>query len=155
MDRVSSGALALRKLASDGSARQMVYAGRDAAMIVAVGALVFVVASKPLGIVIGVFGLLLFAVFSLVVLTSGSRLQKAVREPARIRAVVLANRTKRAALARGWVVGVDNRVVTVPFLAADADVVTAAFARTMPALPLLRFDDEVSARDDVKRLTHS
>jgi lysozyme family protein len=151
-DKVSAGALALRRLARDGAAKQMAFALRDAAVIIGVGVLALFL-SKPLGLVVIVAGVVMLGMFAFAVLTSGSRLQKIVRDPARIRAVVLANGTKRSVLARGWIVGVDNRAVTVPFLASDADVVAATFVRTIPAKPLSRFDDEASARAEVKRLS--
>ncbi len=145
-------AMALRKLVRAGSVKQLAFAARDAAAIVVVGVGAYFLA-KPVGTVIVAIGVLLFAVFALVVLTSGARLEKAVRDPDRIRSVVIANTTKRASLARLWVLGSDNRSVTVPLLASDADVAAAALRRVIPSGAVVRFDDERAARAEVERLS--
>ena len=154
-DKASTAAMALRKLARAGSAKQMLFAARDMAGIVLVSVLLFVIVSKPVGLVIGAIGVVMFATFAFAVLTSGARLQKIVRDPSRIASIILANTTKRSVLARAWIVGSDNRSVTIPFLSADADVVAATFGRAVPAKAVKRFDDETSARAEAKRLSTS
>jgi hypothetical protein len=148
----STTALALRKLVRAGSVKQLAFAARDAAAIVVVGVGAYFLA-KPLGIVIVAIGVLLFALFAVFVLTSGARLEKAMRDSGRISSIVVANTTKRASLARLWVLATDNRSVTVPLVAADADVAAVALSRVVGPGAITRFDDENAARAEVKRLS--
>ena len=151
-EETGTAAVALRKLVRVGSARQLSFALRDAALIVVVGVGAFFLA-KPLGIALIVFGIVLFVVFALFVLTSGARVEKAVRDPGRIRSVVAADTTNRDSLARIWVVGLDSRTVTAPLLAADASVAAAALGCAVVATSIVRFGDEAGARAEVKRLS--
>lgn len=144
-------AMALRKLVRAGSVRQLAFAARDAAAIAVVGVGAFFV-SKPLGIGVIGLGVLLFVLFATFVVTSGARLEKAVRDSGRIRRVIVADATKRASMARLWVVATDNRTSTVPLLASDADVAVAALGRVLAAKAITRFPDETAARAEVKRL---
>ena len=148
----ATAAMALRKLVRAGSARQLSFALRDVALIVLVGVGAFFLA-KPLGIAIIVLGIVLFVVFAVFVLTSGARLEKSVRDPGRIRSVVVAETTNRNSLARLWVVGLDNRTVTVPLLVTDASVAVAAIGCAVAAESIARFGDEATARAEVKRLS--
>jgi hypothetical protein len=148
----AAAAVGLRQLARAGARKQILSSFRDIAGLFVVAIVIFRALSKPLGLVLGLVALLVFAAFALMVGTSGARLQKQLRDPTQVRAVVIANKTKRPALARAWIIGSANRSVTVPFLAADIDVAVEALRRSAPTRTLKRFDTEQEARADAANI---